>query len=131
LELGRGKKCPWPFLDLLSSMLESSKKSKCKTKFAFDLQLLAPKVGGQAKNIFAWPLLKLLSFMLESSMRGQTNVFLLGLQFSMSKVGARAKIFASTPPRPLGNGTLEAPKHGVWEHEERPRQKNIQPFWSF
>jgi hypothetical protein len=50
-------------------MLESSKRGKGK-KITFDLQLLAPKVRGQEKNIFVQPLLKLLSFMLKSSMRG-------------------------------------------------------------
>ncbi len=94
-------------------------------QIAFNLQLLAPKVGNQAKNIFARPLLKLLSFMFKSSMRGQTIFFLFGLQFSMLKVGARAKTFASTPLGTPENGALGAPKHGIWEHKERPKQTKL------
>ncbi len=43
----------------------------------------------------------------------------------MPKVGAWAKTIASTPPGTPENWTLGAPKHGAWEHEERPRQKKI------
>jgi len=90
LELGRSKKCHWPFLDFPSSMLESSKRGKGK-KITFDLQLLTPKVRGQEKNIFVQPLLKLLSFMLKSSLRGWTNFFCLASNFQCQKLELEQK----------------------------------------